>query len=66
MLDNRAYLPLYDFEKLLDKYNYKELDILSKYDLVIDLISTATLKQDAYINDEARSESPEVSALLDK
>lgn len=65
MLDNRAYLPLYDFENLLDKYNYKELDILSKYDLVIDLISTATLKQDAYVNDEARSESPEVSAQLD-
>ena len=65
-MDNRAYLPLNDFENLLNKYNYKELDILGKYDLVIDLISTATLKQDAYINDEARKESPEVSALLDK
>ena len=66
MLDNRAYLPLYDFENLLDKYNYKELDILSKYDLVIDLISTATLKQEAYVTDEARSESKEVSAQLDE
>lgn len=66
MLDNRAYLPLTDFEKLLDKYNYKELDIIGKYDLVIDLISTATLKKDAYVNDEVRSESPELSEILDK
>lgn len=65
-MDNRAYLSLEDFEDLLNKYNYKELDILSKYDLVIDLISTATLKKDAYINDEARKESPKESAVLDK
>lgn len=65
-MDNRAYLPLKDFEDLLNKYNYKELDIIGKYDLVIDLVSTATLKQDAYVTDEARKESKEQSIQLDK
>ena len=59
IMDNRAYLSLENYEKLLRKYNYKEINLLDKFDLVIDLISTATMNKDLYVMDNERKESVE-------
>lgn len=57
IMDNRAYLSQEDFDSFLKMYNLDEMKILDKYDLVIDLISTATLKKDSYELNDTRSES---------
>lgn len=42
LLDNKAYLPSSDdFNKIIYKYNYSEISILDKYDLVLDLVTVA-------------------------
>lgn len=59
IMDNRAYLSLNDYEDLLKKFNYQEINLIDKYDLVIDLISLATTNKELYVNDEERKESVE-------
>lgn len=67
IMDNRAYLQSQDdFDNLLSKYNLNELELLHKYDLVIDLVSTATCKPELYKLDGVRSESVSEAAALDK
>jgi len=65
IMDNRAYLNKEDYDNLLAKHHYKELDIIDKYDLVIDLVSTATLKPESYIMDKERHETKEEAAAND-
>ncbi len=57
IIDNKAYIGQSDFDKLLDKYNLNEIDILDKYDLVIHLETAA--KKNVYTkdNNKARSEN---------
>ena len=66
IMDNRAYFSQTDYDNLLKKYNINELELLDKYDLVIDLISTATLKKDSYELNETRSEDIEKASQIDK
>lgn len=67
MMDNRAYLNSQEeFDYLLEKNGLDEQEIIHSYDLVIDLISTATCKKDLYQLDSARKESVELAAELDK
>ena len=67
VMDNRAYLETQEeFDYLLKKNGVDEQQVVHSYDLVIDLISTATLKKDSYQLDGIRDESVEDAALLDK
>lgn len=67
IMDNRAYLNAQEeFDYLLEKNGLNEQQIVHGYDLVIDLISTATCKKDLYQLDSARKESVELAAELDK
>jgi len=67
ILDNRAYLESQeDFEFILNKNNLDEFHILNKYDLVIDLLSTASYKKESYELNGIRSESVEEAEALDK
>lgn len=66
-IDNRAYLPTQDdFEFILKNNNVSELELIDKYDLVIDLVSLAVTSKNGYVNDKARTESPEMAKELDK
>ena len=67
VIDNRAYLESKeDFDYILKKHNLDEFEILNKYDLVIDLISTATSQPENYKLNGVRYETVEEAAELDK
>ena len=68
IFDNIAYLNSHDdFNKMLDSFCLSELDVLDGYDMVIDLLSLATCKPEAYnLSNKARSEGVEEAAMLDK
>lgn len=66
IIDNRAYLSQEDYDDLLRKYNINEIELMDKYDLVINLISTATAKKDSYELNDVRKESIEESSYRDK
>lgn len=67
IMDNRAYLESQeDFEFLLNKNGLDEQEVIHSYDLVIDLISTATCKSELYQLDGIRKENVKEAALLDK
>ena len=67
IMDNSAYLDTYsDFKTILKNNNLNELEVLTKYDLVIDLLSTATFMPDKYELNEVRSENVEQARKLDK
>lgn len=69
IIDNKAYLQnQQQFDYLLDKYNLKELSILDNYDLVIDLISLATVHPDKYEcqTNEQRYEDVETAKNIDR
>lgn len=65
IMDNRAYLSYEGYNKLLNNYNINELTNLNKFDLVLDLISTATLKPEFYALDGVRYETVEEAAYRD-
>lgn len=66
IFDNRAYLNSYkDFDDIMKKNNLSEIDALEKYDLVIDLISVASMFKDKYQNDSERLEDTETANKLD-
>lgn len=65
IMDNRAYLSYEDYNNMLKKYNYNELELIDKYDLVINLISLATTNPELYCLDEVRYETPEEAARRD-
>lgn len=66
IMDSRAYFPQSDYDALLRKYDINEMEMIDKYDLVIDLISTATLKKECYRLDDIRSEDIEKASRIDK
>lgn len=69
ILDNKAYFEdVKEFDKLLKKYNYNELELIDSYDLVIDLITLADCCPKMYnlSSNEARSESIEDAILRDR
>lgn len=65
IIDNKAYIGQSDFDKLLDKYNLNEIDILDKYDLVIHLETAAKTNYYTKENNKARSESELEAIELD-
>lgn len=66
-IDNKAYLKnQYEFDNILYEKNLLELELLDKYDLVLDLISLAVCKKELYKTTETRKESPEEAIILDK
>ncbi len=65
IMDNRAYLSYDEYNNLLKKYHINEFEILNKFDLVLDLISTATLKPEFYALDGVRYETVEQAAYRD-
>lgn len=66
-IDNKAYLKnQYEFDNILYEKNLSELEILDKYDLVLNLISLAVCKKELYKTNETRKESPEEAIILDK
>lgn len=67
IMDNLAYLDSQeDFEYLLNKYNFKEIDLLNKYDLVLNLKSVAFSEIDAYENNGIRFESRYEAKIMDE
>jgi len=66
LMDNRAYFSQEDYDNLLRKYGINEMEMIDKYDLVIDLVSTASLKPDSYELNDTRSESIEDASRIDK
>lgn len=67
ILDNRAYLnSRTDINKLLKKHNLTEIEVLDSYDLVLDLLSLATCKKEAYnFSNKARMESVDDALKVD-
>lgn len=67
IMDNRVYLNSQnDFEKILKENGLDELNVLHGYDMVIDLISTASYMKEKYKLDGVREEPVDVAADLDK
>lgn len=68
IIDNKAYLSSHDeFTRLLNQKGLSEIDILDSYDLVLDLLSTASCKEEAYnLHNKARFEDIETARYVDK
>lgn len=67
VIDNRAYLDSKeDFDFILKNHNLDEFEILNNYDLVIDLVSTASCQPENYKLNGIRYETLEEAASLDK
>lgn len=69
LLDGMAYLDKKgEFEDIMASKDVKELDILDKYDLVVDLLSTATCAPEKYgfESNEARFEDVEWAKSVDR
>ena len=67
ILDNRAYVDDEIFDELLKQRNIKEADILSRYDIVIHLVTAAIGKEEYYttLNNSARTETKEEASSQD-
>ena len=66
IFDNAAYMDDDGFQKLLSKYELKSMSKIDKYDLVLDLLSVASCKKEAYnLNNEARTETLSEAEVLD-
>lgn len=67
IIDNKAYLNnKNEFTKLLTEHNLNEINVLDKYDLVLDLASLATCNSELYnLNNAARSEDLKTAQELD-
>ena len=66
IMDNRAYLSHQDYNDLLAHNELNELEVMDRYDLVIDLISTATTKPEVYGLNGVRYETIEEAAYKDE
>lgn len=66
ILDNRAYIPHEEFQELIDQKGITIDDILSRYDLIIHLVSTAKDKPEAYSKgNEGRLESLDEAVIVE-
>lgn len=68
LLDNKAYLDIVDWKKLLKARNLCENDLKENYDLVVHMVTAAKGRKDAYTlqNNQARTETIEEAIALDK
>ena len=68
LLDNRAYISNEEFQKIIHERNNNESDIISRYDLVIHLVTAAIGKEKYYItsNNTARTETIAEARLMDQ
>lgn len=65
IIDNKAYIGQEVFDKLLNKYNLNEIELLDKYDLVIHLESAAKSSGYTRENNKARNEDKETAIEMD-
>lgn len=68
ILDNRAYIPNEEFQKIIASRNICEAEIIARYDLVIHLVTAAIGKDEYYttLNNTARTETKEEAIIMDK
>lgn len=66
ILDNRAYLKDEEFKMLIDEKNITEAEILSRYDLVIHLVTAADGKEEYYERTRVRTETIEEARQKDR
>jgi hypothetical protein len=73
LMDPAAYLPTEQWQAILEKNGFKEEDFLSRYDLVLHLVTAADGAEKFYVyndgtskgNNSARKETPEQARVLD-
>ena len=68
IVDNLAYLnDINQYRKMLNNFLLGEMQVLDRYDLVLDLLSLATCKSNEYncLNNNARKETSDLAALVD-
>lgn len=68
VLDSAAYMAPKKFAEMITKLGYTKSELMSRYSLVIHLVTAADGAEEFYTlsNNEARSESPEEARLLDR
>lgn len=67
LLDGKAYLERHeDFNTLLNQNNLSEINLVDKYNYVINLLSTATLNSNDYKTNEIRLEDKTTAEKLDR
>lgn len=66
LMDNKIYLSDTEFEEILKSYDLTEAEIMSRYDLIIHLISTSVKSDDFYegVSNEYRMENSEEAKEL--
>ncbi len=67
VLDSAAYMDSDEFMKMITKLGYTKSELMSRYNLVVHLVTAADGAEEFYTlsNNTARSESPEVARALD-
>ena len=67
IMDNSAYFQNEeDFDTMINKYSLNGINLIDKYDLIINLISLASLKKELYENDSVRREDATLASMRDK
>ncbi len=66
-LDNKAYIDKDSFAKILEELDLKEIDLLTRYKMILHLVTAAKGAEEFYTlaNNEARSETKEEARKLD-
>lgn len=66
-LDNKAYIEKEGFEQILKEMSLKEIDLLTRYQMILHLVTAASGAEEFYTlaNNEARIEPPDVARSLD-
>ncbi len=67
-LDNKAYIDADGFAQILKESSLKEIDLLTRYQMILHLVTAAKGAEEFYTlaNNEARVEPPEVARSLDE
>lgn len=67
-LDNKAYIDQEGFAQILKESSLKEIDLLTRYQMILHLVTAAKGAEEFYTlaNNEARVEPPEVARSLDE
>lgn len=67
-LDNKAYIDSEEFARILEELSLSEIDLLSRYQAVLHLVTAANGAEEFYTlaNNDARSESTEEARILDQ
>jgi len=66
IFDNAAYMDDIGFSKILSEFNLMSMSVIDSYDMVLDLLSVAACKKEAYnLDNEARKENVSEAEILD-